>query len=200
MPATTAQPRAPASASGLVARGGGLDQVAVATGLNLNGAAVYVAPIAISYRSPAAAGTQPLGFRNRTLDADALARLNDTVAQAFAERFLAPRGARLVSSADAADYTLHLRLDDFFLPAPLQQTTRLREVFSEHTAYGTLSGSLSDSRGRVALQFRDRREFGESFANLSSDRLKLFSPPAFWADMRTDLRRAFSSLDRSLRY
>jgi len=197
-PAVSPRPDSSVGTAGLAQRASGLDRVAAASGLNLGGAAVYVAPVEISYRSPAAEGTQPLGFRNRTLDTDARTRLQEAVTQAFAERVLAPRGARLAAGAGAADYTLHVRLDDFFLPAPLEQTTRLREVFSQNSAYGTLSGTLSEGSGRVVLQFSDRREFGESFSNLGSDRLQLFSPPAFWADMRMDMRRAFGSLDKSL--
>ncbi|WP_193162109.1 hypothetical protein [Microbulbifer hainanensis] len=185
-------------AAALQPRAGGLDQVNAVSPLDLSGATVYVAPLEIDYRSSASQGKQPLGFSNRTLDADARARLQETMAQAFAERFLSARGGRLVSDARAADYTLHLRLEKFYLPAPLEQTTHLREVFSESSAYGTLSGTLSDARGSVVLQFRDRREFGEDFPSLGPGRLQRFSPPSFWADMRMDLRRAFGSLHKSV--
>ena len=185
-------------AAALQPRAGGLDQVSAMSPLDLGGATVYVAPLEIDYRSTASQGKQPLGFSNRTLDAGARARLQETMAQAFAERFLSARGGRLVSDAGGADYTLHLRLEKFYLPAPLEQTTRLREVFSESSAYGTLSGTLSDARGGVVLQFRDRREFGEDFPSLGPGRLQRFSPPSFWADMRMDLRRAFGSLHQSV--
>ncbi|SEA09388.1 hypothetical protein [Microbulbifer marinus] len=191
--------RSEAGARGLLPRRSGLDAVAAAPALNLSGASVYLAPLEIDYRSQDASSLQPIGFRNRTLDASERARLQQTMAQAFAENFLGPRGGRLAAGSGAADYTLRLRLTNFYLPAPLEQTTRLRQVFSESVAYGTLSGTLYDRSGNVVLQFRDRREFGDTFAGSGGERLQRFSPPAFWADMRMDLRRAFSSLDRSLR-
>ncbi|SHF88184.1 hypothetical protein SAMN04487965_2842 [Microbulbifer donghaiensis] len=191
--------RSEAGGEGLVPRRSGLDAVAAAPALNLSGASVYVAPLEIDYRSQDASSIQPLGFRNRTLNDSERARLQQTMAQAFAENFLAPRGGRLAASSGAADYTLRLRLDNFYLPAPLEQTTRLRQVFSESVAYGTLAGTLYDRRGKAVLQFRDRREFGDTFTGSGGERLQRFSPPAFWGDMRMDLRRAFSSLDRSLR-
>ncbi|WP_323846667.1 hypothetical protein [Microbulbifer magnicolonia] len=185
--------------SGLRPRASDLDQVEAAAALGLSGASVYVAPLEIHYRSQVSDSAQPLGWRNRELDAGERARLQETMAQAFGERFLAPRGGRLAPDARAADYTLRLQLEDFYLPAPLEQTTRLRQVFTESVAYGTLVGTLYDRAGKVVLQFRDRREFGDTFPSSGTERLQRFSPPAFWGYMRADLRRLFESLNRSVR-
>lgn len=184
---------------GLQPRSSRLDQVSAVFALDLSGAKVHVAPLEIRYRRQSPGSIQPLGWRNRELDASDRARLQGIMEEAFAERFLGRRGGRLTPDARTADYTLRLALDDFLLPAPLEQTTRLRQVFTESVAYGTLSGTLYDSRGNVVLEFRDRREFGENFAGPGGSSLQRFSPPAFWADMRMDMRSIFESLDRSLR-
>ncbi|WP_237067551.1 hypothetical protein [Microbulbifer guangxiensis] len=190
---------APEGAGGLQPRSSRLDQVNAVFALDLSGARVHVAPLEIRYRRQSAGSVQPLGWRNRELDASDRQRLQGLAEEAFAQRFLGRRGGRLTPDARTADYTLRLALDDFLLPAPLEQTTRLRQVFTESVAYGTLSGSLYDRQGNLVLEFRDRREFGENFAGPGGTSLQRFSPPAFWADMRMDMRSIFTSLDRSLR-
>ncbi|WP_141398490.1 MULTISPECIES: hypothetical protein [Microbulbifer] len=184
---------------GLQPRSSSLDQVSAVFALDLSGARVYVAPLEIDYRRQRPSSMQPLGLRNRELSSGDRARLQEVMEQAFAERFLGRRGGRLTPDSRTADYTLRLRLDNFYLPAPLEQTTRLRQVFSESVAYGTLAGTLYDRQGNAVLQFRDRREFGGTLAGAGGERLQRFSPPAFWADMRMDIRRIFDSLDQSLR-
>ncbi|WP_345550610.1 hypothetical protein [Microbulbifer aestuariivivens] len=190
---------------GLQSRSSSLDNVSAVFALDLSGASVYVAPLEIRYRPrpPGALQNSVIGLdaRKRELDSADRARLQEVMEQAFAGQFLGPRGARLTSQRRGANYTLRLRLDDFYLPAPLQPTSGLQQVFSEGVASGTLAGTLYDREGNPVLQFSERRQFGDhlaGFAGPGGASLQRFSPPAFWAGMRMDLRHIFAGLNRSL--
>lgn len=186
-------------ASGLLPRPSGLDSVEAVYALDVSGASVSVQPLQIDYRAPSETGPRPLSERSARLDASEQARLQELMAQAFAERFLAPRGSKLALDPGKADYRLQLRLENFALAGPLQPPTAQRRIFADQSAYGVLVGTLYDRDGNLVMRFRDRREIGERGGNIGPGSLHIFSGATFWSDMRMDMRRAFSTLDRSLR-
>ncbi|MFI2812969.1 hypothetical protein [Microbulbifer sp. YPW16] len=189
-----------ASATGLQPRASGLDSVAAAFAFDLANASVYVAPLQIGYRKRSADVRERLNAGDFQLDARERERMQQLMEEALAERFLQPRNSRLAGSPAQADYRLQLRLENFALSAPLEAPTWSRRTFTEQSAYGVLAGELYDRDGNLVMRFRDRRDIGENPGSLASGgQLQQFSGPIFWADMRVDMRRAFSSLDRSLR-
>ena len=197
--ATSLARAAQSRASGLQPRPSGLDSVEAVFAFDVSGAAVFVQPLQIDYRAPSNTGPRPLGEREARLDSSEQARLHELMAQTFAERFLAPRGSSLAVDPGKADYRLQLQLDNFALAGPLQPPTAQRRIFADQSAYGVLIGTLYDRNGNVVMRFRDRREIGERGGNIGPGSLHIFSGATFWSDMRIDMRRAFSALDRSLR-
>lgn len=197
-----ATPPAPAtgaeSTDGLQPRASGLDEVAAVFAFDLSGASVYVAPVEIDYRKRFDRASDRLRARDYELDAKDRERLNGLMAQTFAGRFLAPRNSRLAPQRQNADYVLKLRLENLSLAAPLEQPAYAWRVFTERSAYAVLAGTLYDRDGNAVMRFRDRREIGENFGIGGSD-LQRFTSVTFWSDMKVDMRRAFGSLDKSLR-
>ena len=197
--ATSFARSAQSRSSGLLPRSSGMDSLEAVYAFDVSGASVFVQPLQIDYRSPSNTGPRPLSERNARLDASEQARMQQLMAQTFTERFLAPRGSRLVVDPGKADYRLQLRLENFALAGPLQPPTAQRRIFADQSAYGVLVGTLYDRDGNVVMRFRDRREIGERGGNIGPGSLHIFSGATFWGDMRMDMRRAFSTLDRSLR-
>lgn len=200
-PAVEASARGAAGAQGLQPRASGLDSVSAVFAFDLSGAAVYVAPVEVDYRKrfPSAIGS--LHVRDYELDSRDRERLNKLMAETFGEKFLAPRNSHLVANRSQADYVLQLRLEDFALAAPLDPTaTWVWRVYTDQSAYGVLAGTLYDRKGNALMRFSDRRDIGENYGALSgAQRFEHFTSVTFWTDMKVDLRRAFASLDRSLR-
>lgn len=184
---------------GLQPRASGLDSVAAAFAFDLSGAGVYVAPVDIDYTKRFSGPGQPLRARDYELDAKDRARLQELMAQTFSEKFLAPRNSHLVADPQGVDYTLQLRLENFSLAAPLEPTAWQWRVYTGQSAYGVLVGELYNREGKLVMRFRDRRDIGDRFGGPGPGRLERFTSVTFWADMKVDLRRAFSSLDKSLR-
>lgn len=204
--ACSQQPAAPATATpaasesdGLLPRKSGLDQVSAVFAFDLSGATVYVAPVEIDYTKRFSSAISTLRSRDYELDGKDRARLNDVMAEAFTSRFLAPRNSRLVADRSQADYVLELGLDKFSLAAPLDPLDRAWWVYVDQSAYGVLTGTLYDRDGNVVMRFRDRRDIGENFGGIGGARFERFNNVTFWTDMQVDMRRAFASLDRSLR-
>lgn len=193
-----AAPTAAEIADGLQPRDSGLDSVAAAFAFDLSGSGVYVAPVEIDYTKRFAGPGQPLRARDYELDAKDRARLQELMAEIFSEKFLAPRNSQVVADPEEADYTLQLRLERFSLAAPLEPSAWLWRVYTEQSAYGVLVGELYNDEGKVVMRFRDRRDIGEKFGGLGPGRLERFTSVTFWNDMKLDLRRAFSSLDKTL--
>lgn len=191
-------PAGAVSTGGLQPRASGLDEVAAVFAFDLSGASVYVAPVEIDYRKRFDRASDRLRARDYELDAKDRERLNGLMAQTFAERFLAPRNSRLAPQRQHADYVLKLRLENLSLAAPLEQPAYAWRVFTERSAYAVLAGTLYDRDGNAVMRFRDRREIGENFGVGGSD-LQRFTSVTFWSDMKVDMRRAFGSLDKSLR-
>ncbi|MBB3062051.1 hypothetical protein [Microbulbifer rhizosphaerae] len=194
-----AAPTEAETADGLQPRTSGLDSVAAAFAFDLSGSAVYVVPVEIDYTKRVAGPGQPLRARDYELDARDRARLQELMAEIFSEKFLSPRNSQLVADPQVADYTLQLRLERFSLAAPLEPSAWLWRVYAEQSAYGVLVGELYNDEGKLMLRFRDRRDIGEKFGGLGPGRLERFTSVTFWNDMKVDLRRAFSSLDKTLR-
>ncbi|MCX2801111.1 hypothetical protein [Microbulbifer thermotolerans] len=187
-----------ADADGLLPRESGLDEVAAVFALDLSGAAVYVEPVEIEYTKRFKTGPGTARARDYELDESDRQKLNALLAQTFSEKFLAPRGSRLVDDPAEADYRLQLRLENFSLAAPLDPTaTWVWRVYTDQSAYGVLVGSLYDSDGNPVMRFRDRRDIGDNFV-AGPGRFERFNSVTFWGDMRIDMRRAFASLDKSL--
>ncbi|SDJ99583.1 hypothetical protein [Microbulbifer yueqingensis] len=193
-------PETAVAREGLQSRSANLDQVAAAFAFDLSNASVYVAPIQVQYRERSRDVRERLHARDFEFDARERERLQRLMEGAFAERFLQPRNSRLATSPAEADYRLQLRLEDFALSAPLEPPTWTQRTLTEQSAYGVLAGELYDRDGKLVMQFRDRRDIGENPGSLTAGgQLQQFSGPVFWGDMRADMRRAFSSLDRALR-
>ncbi|MGL6160829.1 hypothetical protein [Microbulbifer sp.] len=199
--ACTQQAAAPTeaeTADGLQPRASGLDSVAAAFAFDLSGSGVYVAPVEIDYIKRFPGPGQPLRARDYELDAKDRARLQELMGETFSEKFLAPRNSQLVADPQGADYTLRLRLEHFSLAAPLEPSAWLWRVYSEQSAYGILVGELYNDEGKLVMRFRDRRDIGEKFGGPGPGRLGRFTSVTFWNDMKVDMRRAFSSLDKTL--
>ncbi|WP_237057190.1 hypothetical protein [Microbulbifer sediminum] len=189
-----------ATARGLQPRASDLDSVASAFAFDLSNASVYVAPIQIDYRKRSADVRERLRARDFELDGSERERLQGLMAETFAQRFLQPRNSGLAGSPASADYRLQLRLEKLALSAPLEPSTWTWRVYTDQSAYAVLAGELYDREGNLVMRFRDRRDIGENpGSDVGSGRLQRFTSATFWADMRMDMRRAFSSLDRSLR-
>jgi len=198
-PVTGQSLSAGAAADGLQPRSSGLDEVAAAFAFDLSGASVYVAPVQVDYRKRFSAPGS-LRARDYELDAKDRQKLDALMAQTFSEKFLAPRNSHLAENPANADYRLQLSLENFSLAAPLEPTAWLWRVYTEQSAYGVLSGTLYDRNGNVVMRFRDRRDIGDQYGALSGPgRFERFTSVTFWADMKVDMRRAFASLDKSLR-
>ncbi|MCW8126817.1 hypothetical protein [Microbulbifer halophilus] len=190
----------PAAADGLQARASGLDQVAAVFAFDLSGASVYVAPVEIDYRKRFDRATDKLRARDYELETKDREKLNGLMAETFAERFLAPRNSRLAQRRQNADYVLKLRLENFSLSAPLEPSAHYWRVYTQQSAYAVLTGTLYDRDGNPVMRFRDRREIGDNFGRgVRGSNLDRFTSVTFWSDMKVDMRRAFGSLDKSLR-
>lgn len=193
-------PESAAGSDGLVPRASGLDAVSAAFAFDLSGASVYVAPVEIDYTKRFGTGPGHLRTRDYELDAKDRARLRNVMAEAFASRFLTPRNSHLAADRSQADYVLQLGLDNFSLAAPLEPTAWLWRVYTDQSAYGVLTGTLYDRNGNAVMRFRDRRDIGDNFGGpIGGARFERFTSVTFWSDMRVDSRRAFASLDKSLR-
>jgi hypothetical protein len=197
--AANTEPGAEQAGDGLQVRASGLDSVAAAFAFDLNSAKVYVAPLQIEYSKHSAGARSGLRAKDYELDAKDRTRLQELMAQTFSEKFLAPRNSQLVSEAQQADYTFQPRLEKFSLAAPLDPAPWLWRVYTDQSAYGVLAGDLYDREGNLVMRFSDRRDIGESFGGFASGNVERFTSVTFWADMKIDLRRAFFSLDKSLR-
>lgn len=199
-PSVTGQPvGAGATADGLQPRASGLDEVSAVFAFDLSGASVYMAPVQIDYvkRFP---GPGVARARDYELDRKDRQRLDELMAQTFSEKFLVPRGSHLASDPARADYTLQLSLEKFSVAAPLDPTaTWVWRVYTEQSAYGVLAGTLYDRDGNAVMRFRDRRDIGDDFGGFPSGNVEVFNSVTFWSDMKVDMRRAFASLDKSLR-
>ncbi|WP_299944235.1 hypothetical protein [uncultured Microbulbifer sp.] len=191
---------AQAGSDGLEPRTSHLDAVSAAFALDLSGARVYVAPVQIDYTKRfSTLPRRPYREKDYELDTSDLQRLNELLAQTFADKFLSARNGELVSDPTGADYTLALSMERFSLAAPLEPSPWTWRVYTEQSAYGVLVGTLFDREGNVVMRFRDRRDIGENFGSLRpGGRLERFTSITFWSDMRVDMRRAFASLDKSL--
>ncbi|MCK7596371.1 hypothetical protein M0G74_03690 [Microbulbifer sp. CAU 1566] len=184
---------------GLLPRQTGLDSVSAAYAFDLSGAKVYLEPVNVAYSRRFPGAGSPLRAKDYELDQKDIARLQDLMGQTLTERFLAPRQSVLVSDKAQADYVLQLDLSSFSLGAPLDPQPWLWRVYTDQSAYGVLSGELQDSNGNAVMRFSDRRDIGENFGSLGPNgRFERFTSVTFWTDMKTDMRRAFASLDKSL--
>lgn len=187
-------------ADGLQPRASGLDDVAAVFAFDLNSASVYVAPVEIDYRKRFDRASDQLRARDFELEAKDHEKLNGLMAETFAERFLAPRNSGLAQQRQNADYVLQLRLENFSLSAPLQPSAFTWRVYTEQSAYGVLTGTLYDRDGNAVMRFSDRRDIGDNFGRgVGGSNLERFTSVTFWSDMKIDMRRAFGSLDKSLR-
>lgn len=184
---------------GLLPRQTGLDRVSAAYAFDLSGARVYLEPVTIAYSKRYPPINSTLRSKDYELRDKDMVRMREVMGQAFSDRFLAPRQSELVADKAEADYILQLDLSRFALSAPIDPVTRIGRVYADQSAYGILSGELQDSKGNAVMRFSDRRDIGDNFGNLGSrGPYKRFTSVTFWGDMRTDLRRAFASLDQSL--
>ena len=192
---------APAKASdGLVPRDTGLDSVSAAYAFDMSGAKVYLEPVQVAYSKRTGRAGSPLRARDYELDERDLEKLQELMGQTLSERFLTPRNSELVANKAEADYVMRLDLSRFSLGAPLEPTPWLWRAYTNQSAYGVLSGELQDHDGNAVMRFSDRRDIGENFGNLGPNgRFERFTSVTFWSDMKIDMRRAFSSLDKSLR-
>lgn len=189
-----------ASEDGLVPRKTGLDSVSAAYAFDMSGAKVYLEPVGIAYTKRFGRPGSPLRAKDYELDEKDLVKLQELMGQTLTERFLAPRNSQLVATKAEADYVMKLDLSRFALGAPLESTPWLWRVYTDQSAYGVLSGELRDRDGNAVMRFSDRRDIGENFGNLGPNgRFERFTSVTFWTDMKVDMRRAFASLDKSLR-
>ncbi|WP_066961249.1 hypothetical protein [Microbulbifer sp. Q7] len=187
-------------ADGLLPRQTGLDHVSAAYAFDLSGAKVYLEPVGVEYTKRFPRAGSPLRAKDYELRDKDMVRLQEVMGEAVSERFLAPRRSELVADRAEADYVFQLDLSHFSLGAPLEPQAYLWRVYTDQSAYGTLSGELKDSNGNPVMRFSDRRDIGENFGNLGpGGRFERFTSVTFWRDMKVDLRRAFASLDESLR-
>ncbi|MCH9690846.1 MAG: hypothetical protein K0U59_02095 [Gammaproteobacteria bacterium] len=188
-----------AAKDGLEVRKTGLDSVAAAYAFDMSGAKVYLEPLIIEY-SKQYPRDRPLTAKDYELDQKDVNRLQELMAATFNQKFLTPRNSSLIAEQQQADYTLQLKLEKFSLAAPLTPSPWLWRVYTDQSAYGVLSGELRDRNGNLVMRFRDRRDIGENFGSFGfNGDFERFTSVTFWADMRTDLRRAFTSLDKALR-
>nr|WP_010131757.1 hypothetical protein [Microbulbifer agarilyticus] len=185
---------------GLVPRKTGLDSVSAAFAFDLSGAKVYLEPVAVEYtrRSPSAGSPlRPKDYELRNKD---LVKLQALLGETLSERFLQPRQSELVADRAEADYVMQLDLSRFALGAPIDPMVSPWRSYTTQSAHGVLSGELTDTNGNPVMRFSDRRDIGENFGSLGPHgRLERFNNVTFWSDMRVDLRRAFASLNESLR-
>ncbi|WP_299595121.1 hypothetical protein [uncultured Microbulbifer sp.] len=187
-------------ADGLLPRKTGLDSVSAAYAFDLSGAKVYLEPVGVEYTKRFRGAGSPLSAKDYELRDKDMARLQEVMGETLSERFLAPRRSELVADKSEADYVMQLDLSRFALGAPLDPQPWLWRVYTDQSAYGTLSGELQDSSGNPVMRFSDRRDIGENFGGLGpSGRFERFNQVTFWRDMKVDMRRAFASLDESLR-
>ncbi|QIL91243.1 hypothetical protein GNX18_16730 [Microbulbifer sp. SH-1] len=185
---------------GLLPRQTGLDSVSAAYAFDLSGAKVYLEPVGVAYNKRHTNPGSPLRAEDYELSEKDLARLQELMGETLSERFLAPRQSQLVADKSEADYVLQLDLSRFALGAPLDPQPWLWRVYTDKSAYGVLSGELQDNSGNAVMRFSDRRDIGDNFAGLGlAGRMDRFTSVTFWHDMKVDLRRAFGSLDESLR-
>lgn len=187
-------------ADGLLPRKTGLDSVSAAYAFDLSGAKVYLEPVAVEYNKRYPRIGSPLRAKDYELDEKDVAKLQEVMGETLSERFLSPRRSELVADRSQADYVMKLDLSRFSLGAPLDPQPFLWRVYTDQSAYGTLSGELKDSNGNPVMRFSDRRDIGENFGGVGpAGRFERFTSVTFWRDMKIDLRRAFASLDESLR-
>lgn len=187
-------------ADGLLPRKTGLDSVSAAYAFDLSGAKVYLEPVAVEYNKRYPRIDSPLRAKDYELDEKDVAKLQEVMGETLSERFLSPRRSELVADRSQADYVMKLDLSRFSLGAPLDPQPFLWRVYTDQSAYGTLSGELQDSNGNPVMRFSDRRDIGENFGGVGpAGRFERFTSVTFWRDMKIDLRRAFASLDESLR-
>lgn len=187
-------------ADGLLPRKTGLDSVSAAYAFDLSGAKVYLEPVAVEYNKRYPRIGSPLRAKDYELDEKDVAKLQEVMGETLSERFLSPRRSELVADRSQADYVMKLDLSRFSLGAPLDPQPFLWRVYTDQSAYGTLSGELQDSNGNPVMRFSDRRDIGENFGGVGpAGRFERFTSVTFWRDMKIDLRRAFASLDESLR-
>lgn len=185
---------------GLLPRQTGLDSVSAAYAFDLSGAKVYLEPVSVTYSKRYPNPGSPLRAQDYELGEKDLARLQELMGETLSERFLTPRQSQLVADKAEADYVLRMDLSRFALGAPLDPQPWLWRVYTEQSAYGVLSGELQDGDGNAVMRFSDRRDIGDNFSGLGlAGRMDRFTSVTFWHDMRVDLRRAFASLDESLR-
>ena len=187
-------------ADGLLPRSTGLDRVSAVYAFDLSGAKVYLEPVGVAYSKHSRNVGSPLRAEDYELRDKDIAKLQEVMGETFSERFLSPRRSALVPDKSEADYVMQLDLSRFSLGAPLDPQPWLWRVYTDQSAYGVLSGELKDRNGNAVMRFSDRRDIGENFGNLGpSGRFERFTSVTFWRDMKVDLRRAFASLDESLR-
>ncbi|MFV8781272.1 hypothetical protein ACNKU7_02510 [Microbulbifer sp. SA54] len=185
---------------GLLPRKTGLDSVSAAYAFDLGGAKVFLEPVNIEYRKRYHSIGSPLRDKDYELEDKDLARLQELMGETLAEAFLAPRRSELVENRADADYVLQLDLKRFALAAPLDPSAWITRVYADNSADGTLVGELKDSEGNPVMRFSDRREIGDNLGAFGTmNRYERFNRVTFWSDMKIDMRRAFSSLDKSLR-
>ena len=187
-------------ADGLLPRKTGLDSVSAAFAFDLSGAKVYLEPVGVEYTKRFPSAGSPLRAEDYEFRDKDIVKLQEVMGETLSERFLAPRQSQLVADKADADYVMQLDLSRFALGAPLDPQPWLWRVYTDQSAYGTLSGELKDSNGNPVMRFSDRRDIGENFGSLGpGGRFERFTSVTFWRDMKIDLRRAFASLDESLR-
>jgi len=187
-------------ADGLLPRKTGLDSVSAAYAFDLSGAKVYLEPVGVEYTKRFPRVGSPLRAEDYELREKDMQRLQEVMGETLSERFLAPRRSELVADRAEADYVMQLDLSRFSLGAPLDPQPWLWRVYTDQSAYGTLSGELQDRDGNAVMRFSDRRDIGENFGSLGpAGRFERFTSVTFWRDMKVDMRRAFASLDESLR-
>ncbi|WP_295800647.1 hypothetical protein [uncultured Microbulbifer sp.] len=199
-PASESAAAETATQDGLVPRQTGLDSVSAAYAFDMSGAKVYLEPVQVEYTKRFGRAGSPLRAKDYELDDRDLDKLQELMGQTLSERFLMPRNSQLVANRAEADYVMQLDLSRFSLGAPLDPTPWLWRVYTDQSAYGVLSGELKDRDGNAVMRFSDRRDIGENFGNLGPNgRFERFTSVTFWSDMKVDMRRAFASLDKSLR-
>ncbi|WP_231758408.1 hypothetical protein [Microbulbifer elongatus] len=186
-------------ADGLIPRETGLDSVSAAYAFDMSGAKVYLEPVGVEYSKRFPTASSPLRAKDYEFRDKDLVKLQEVMGETLSERFLAPRQSQLVTDKAEADYVMQLDLSRFALGAPLDPQPWLWRVYTDQSAYGTLSGELTDLEGNPVMRFSDRRDIGENFGSLGpGGRFERFTSVTFWRDMKIDLRRAFASLDDSL--
>ena len=188
-----------ADEDGLVPQASGLDSVSAAFAFDLSGARVYLEPLGIEYNRRFSDIGSPFRAEDYELKEKDVAKLQELMGRTLGERFLAPRNSELVTDPADADYTMQLDLRRFSIGAPLDSSTSMMlRVYTDRSAWGTLTGELRDSQGNPVMRFSDRRDVGDNFGAFGPTRFDQFNRVTFWHDMRIDLNRAFSSLDKSL--